>query len=151
MPELSKNPIFPNTSLIGDEKTRKYARKLTRAINDKKELRLFDYSQTLCLAGLKSSGSVIKEIGTLADEATPSVSGKDIWLTGGTTTITNFTDGLAGQTIIIMAEHTLTITDGTHILLDGSANWTMTDTDTLTLICKAADIWEETGRGDNGA
>ncbi len=151
MPELSKNPIFPKTSLIGDEKTREYARKLTRAITDMKELRLFDYSQTLCLAGLKSSGPVIRGIGTLANEAAPDISGKDIWLTGGTTTITNFTGGVEGRVITVIAEHSLTITDGTNIFLSGSANWDMTATDTLTLVCKADLKWYEISRADNGA
>jgi hypothetical protein len=151
MSKIGKNVIFPDTSVIKDEKIRKYARKLTRAISDMKELRLFDYSQILCLAGMKTSGSVIRQIGTLADDAKPSISGKDIWLTGGTTTITDFDDGVEGQIITVIAEHSVTITDGTNIFLNGSANWDMTETDTLTLICKENLKWYETSRGDNGA
>jgi hypothetical protein len=90
-------------------------------------------------------------IPALADEATPSILGYDIWLTGGTTTITDFDDGIEGEIIKIIAEHSVTITDGTNIFLNGSANWAMTATDTLTLICKADGFWYELSRGDNGA
>jgi parallel beta-helix repeat protein len=90
-------------------------------------------------------------IGTLEDNATPSVDGYQKWLTGGTTTITDFDDGRTGDIIYIIAEHTITITDGTNIFLSGSANFEMTATDTLTLICKADNKWYELSRGDNGA
>lgn len=90
-------------------------------------------------------------IETLDDDATPSVAEGKIFLTGGTTTITDFDGGYTGQIITIIAEHSLTITDGTNIFLDGSANWAMTATDTLTLICKADGLWYEISRGDNGA
>lgn len=90
-------------------------------------------------------------IATLANEATPSVDAGRSFLTGGTTTITDFDDGITGQVIHIIAEHSLTITDGTNIFLSGSANWAMTATDTLTLICKADNKWYELSRGDNGA
>ena len=91
------------------------------------------------------------KIGTLADDATPSVKFRDKWITGGTTTITDFDDGVEGQEITVFAEHSITITDGTNIFLSGSANWAMTDTDTLTLVQKADGLWYETGRSDSGA
>jgi hypothetical protein len=93
-------------------------------------------------------------IGTLADEGTPSVIGAPadgVWLTGGTTTITDFDDGYTGQIIRIIAEHSITITDGTNIFLSGSVNFDMTATDTLTLICKADNKWYEIARSDSGA
>jgi len=90
-------------------------------------------------------------IATLADEATPSIDAGRSFLTGGTTTITDFDDGITGQVIHVIAEHSLTITDGTNIFLSGSTNWAMTATDTLTLICKADGKWYELSRGDNGA
>ena len=90
-----------------------------------------------------------ESIGTLADDATPSILGHNTWLTGGTTTITDFDDGQTSQIITIIAEHALTITDGTNIFLSGSANWTMAATDTLTLICKADNKWYELSRSDN--
>jgi hypothetical protein len=94
-------------------------------------------------------GRVNRYIGTLANDATPSVNGGDFFLTGGTTTITDFDDGVLGQVITIIAEHAITITDGTNIFLNGSANFVMAATDTLTLICKADNKWYEIGRSDN--
>jgi hypothetical protein len=88
-------------------------------------------------------------ISTLANDATPSITGGKHFLTGGTTTITDFDDGYTGQIIIIIAEHSVTITDGTNIFLNGSANFVMAATDTLTLIQKADGKWYEIGRSDN--
>lgn len=93
----------------------------------------------------------VHPIATLANEATPTVLDDNVVLTGGTTTITDFDDGVTGQMLTVIAEHSLDITDGTNIFLSGSANWSMTATDTLTLICKADNKWYEVSRGDNGA
>ena len=97
------------------------------------------------------TGRKFQEIDSFADDATPSVRDGNLFLTGGTTTITDFDDGETGQIITVIAEHSLTITDGTNIFLSGSANWAMTATDTLTLICKADNKWYETARSDSGA
>lgn len=91
----------------------------------------------------------VYKISTLANEATPSVKEYSVWLTGGNTTITDFDDGEEGQIIIVIAEHSITITDGTNIFLNGSANFNMNATDTLTLICKADLKWYELARADN--
>jgi len=88
-------------------------------------------------------------IEALANDATPSVSGSNQWLTGGTTTITDFDDGYIGQVITIISEHAITITDGTNIFLNGSANFVMGATDILTLIQKADGLWYEISRSDN--
>jgi hypothetical protein len=89
------------------------------------------------------------EIGTLEDSATPSVLAYSIFHTGGTTTITNFTNGAQGKIIRILSDHTITITDGTNIFLNGSANFTMSATDTLTLILNDDGKWYELSRSDN--
>ena len=91
----------------------------------------------------------LNKIQTLADSATPSVSNGNVFLTGGTTTITNFTGAWPGQEIKIISEHAITITDGTNIFLAGSANFVMGATDTLTLIQKADGKWYELSRSDN--
>ena len=88
-------------------------------------------------------------IGTLADEGTPTVAGGTKFLTGGTTAITDFDDGVTGQVIQVISEHDIDITDGTNIFLSGSANFEMDATDTLTLICKADNKWYELARSDN--
>ena len=95
------------------------------------------------------AGTIGSEIKTLADDATPTVLDGTVFLTGGTTTITDFDDGVEGQEIEIISEHAITITDGTNIFLNGSANWTMAATDTLTLRQKADGKWYEVARSDN--
>ena len=86
---------------------------------------------------------------TLANDATPSVSAGNLFKTGGTTTITDFDDGIVGQTIKILAAHSVTITDGAPIILNGSANYAMTDTDTLTLTMYNDQVWQEDSRSVN--
>jgi hypothetical protein len=94
-------------------------------------------------------GGIISKPVTLDDTGTPSVLGGSIFLTGGTTTITDFDDGVEGQIIRVIAEHSITITDGTNIFLAGSVNFAMNATDTLTLLCKADGLWYELARSDN--
>lgn len=86
---------------------------------------------------------------TLRDEATPDVTNAhkhSYWVTGGTTTITNFLKGFHGQVITVVAEHSVTITDGTNIYLVKGANYDMTAKDSITLICKDDDKWYELGQ-----
>ncbi len=85
-------------------------------------------------------------ITALANDATPTVAGGSTFTTGGTTTITDFDDGVLGQTITILSEHAITITDGTNIILHGSANFVMAASDSLTLVLKADNKWYETAR-----
>jgi hypothetical protein len=84
-------------------------------------------------------------------DATPTVQGTDSLRSLGVTAITDFDDGVEGQTFTFFAETTINITDGTNILLSAGGTWTMTDTDTLTLTQKADGKWYEVSRGDNGA
>jgi hypothetical protein len=85
-------------------------------------------------------------ITALLNDATPTVSGGSTFTTGGTTTITDFDDGTSGQTITVLAGHAVTITDGTHIILHGSADFTMAVSDSLTLVLKPDNKWYETAR-----
>jgi len=82
----------------------------------------------------------------LDNTGTPAVSGGNVFITGGIATITDFDNGVLGQTITVLAEHGLIITDGTHIILHGSANFTMAASDSLTLVLKADNKWYETAR-----
>jgi len=86
---------------------------------------------------------------TLADDATPTVKYGHRFLTGGTTTITDFDDGVEGQEIVILSEHAITITDGTNIFLAGSVNFVMAATGSLTLVQKADGKWYEISRSVN--
>jgi len=81
--------------------------------------------------------------------ATPSVYGLTQALTAGAVTITDFLNGTVGQRFTLIAEHAVTITDGTNIFLNGSANFVMAATDTLTCIQKADGNWYEISRSDN--
>ena len=99
-----------------------------------------------------TDGMIIGPQGALAfldNSGTPTVQGEEYLRTGGVVAITDFDDGVEGQVIIVAAEHNITITDGTNIFLNGSANFVMAVSDTLTLICKADGFWYETGRSDN--
>jgi hypothetical protein len=86
---------------------------------------------------------------TLADDATPSVLAGELFKTGGTTAITDFDDGEVGQTIKILAAHSVTITDGAPIILNGGANFDMVATDTLTLTMFDDQVWQEVSRSVN--
>jgi hypothetical protein len=129
----------------------------TEKEQEKKDVELEDYlnKMTVQLDEMfkrifnRLSGPYSWVIRTLTDDATPSVEGGRLFLTGGTTTITDFDDGVEGQLITIVSEHAITITDGTNIFLSGSANFVMAATDTLTLMCKADGKWYEVGRSDN--
>lgn len=88
-------------------------------------------------------------LSALSNSATPSVYGLSQALTGGTTTITDFTNGTVGQKFVLVSEHAITITDGTNIFLSGSTNFVMKATDTLTLIQKADGNWYEIARSVN--
>ena len=108
-----------------------------------------DIKGWLCNVDNIDNNNVARNIGTLANDATPSVYNGEVWLTGGGTTITDFDDGVTGQVIMVIAEHSLIITDGANIFLNGSANFSMAATDTLTLICKSDNKWYEIGRSAN--
>jgi len=88
-------------------------------------------------------------VSTLANDATPSISAGNKFVTGGTTTITDFDDGFTGKIIYILSQHSITITDGTNIFLNGSGSWNMQTQDTLTLIQKSDGTWHEIARSDN--
>jgi len=59
-----------------------------------------------------------------------------------------FPAGRDGQALVLdtASPHGITITDGTHIILHGSANFVMAAADSLTLVLKADNKWYETAR-----
>ena len=107
-------------------------------------------ANTLTVAGASTTvlngALVAATVTTLADEATPTVAASNLFKTGGTTTITDFDDGVVGQTISIIAAHAITITDGSPIILHGSANFVMAAADTLTLTMFDDQVWQEVSR-----
>lgn len=82
-------------------------------------------------------------------DATPSVGRGNVFRTAGTTAITDFDDGILGQVIYILADDSITITDGAPIVLNGNANYNMTATDTLTLCMFNDQVWSEVARSVN--
>lgn len=82
---------------------------------------------------------------TLDSNATPTVNNGELFLTGDTTTITDFDDGYDGQTIFIKFSHAKTITHGSPIKLNGSADFVGASGDTLTLE-NISDVWYEQSR-----
>ena len=108
-------------------------------------------SATTRIDGSLDATGVFKRttVTTLADNATPSVSAGNLFKTGGTTTITDLDDGVVGQTVQILSEHAITITDGTNILLNGSENFVMAAGDVLVLTMYNDQVWVEDSRQVN--
>jgi hypothetical protein len=79
-------------------------------------------------------------------DATPGVAGGSYFLTAGTTAITDFDDGVVGQTITVKAKTSITITDGGDLELAG--NFAMTTGDTITLTMLETGKWSEISRSD---
>jgi hypothetical protein len=90
--------------------------------------------------------------GFLRDEATPSVKNLNATSVGGTTTVTSLQDGSAGQRLTLVSGTNRTISNQTStspkIFLAGDADFAMTPTDTLELICNGTD-WYEIARSVN--
>jgi hypothetical protein len=102
---------------------------------------VWDGTNWLCVLS-----SALDGITALDNTGTPTVLGGSVFTTGGTATILDFDDGTVGQTITVLSEHDVTITDGTHIILHGSADLVMAASDSLTLVLKADNKWYETSR-----
>ncbi len=90
------------------------------------------------------SVSPVTTFGT--SDATPSVAGGNVFLTGDTGGITDFDDGVSGQEITVISKHTMTFDtttaqDATHNL-DGSSGDIATETgDITTWICEDGTRW----------
>ena len=82
-----------------------------------------------------------------AADGTPSVAGANVFVSGGTTTLSDFDDGILGQCIYIRAAHSFTVNDADGIIqLSGSANYAMTPDDTLHLCMFEDQVWDEISR-----
>ena len=93
--------------------------------------------------------SYLNYVQTLANDATPSVDLLSTVKTGGTTTITDFDDGVVGQELLILSDHAVTITDNAAIILAGGVNYVMKASDTLTLRMINDQVWNEVSRSVN--
>jgi hypothetical protein len=99
-------------------------------------------------AGVVAATNFIPDVVTFANaDATPTVAGGDVFITTGTTAITDFDNGVVGQTIKIKATDNITITYNASIIkLAGAVDYAMTADDTLTLTMFVDQVWQETGR-----
>ena len=110
-----------------------------------------DVQQLAALAELMAPPQVT----VLLDVATPTVLGIGLAgkmgfvVSGGTTPITDFNDGVVGQVFTLLSAHALTITDGANIPLKGSVDFVMAAGDTLTLAMVNDQVWEEISRKVN--
>ena len=98
-----------------------------------------------------SRSTDIYGITTLLDEGTPTVAGVRLAKTGGTANdpITDFDDGVVGQTFTLLFAHSVTINDSAAIILAGGANKTFAATDTITLTMFDDQVWQEVSRSIN--
>ena len=79
-------------------------------------------------------------------DATPTVSTGRTFITAGSTAITDFDDGIDGQTITVRAHGAITLTDSANLQLQGNANFVMALDDIVTLANIGGTNWYETGR-----
>lgn len=80
-------------------------------------------------------------------DATPTVAASSMFITAGTTAITDFDDGKVGDIIQIRCASTnILITDNVAINLEGTVGFNMRTSDTLTLAMFDDQIWHEIGR-----
>jgi len=79
-------------------------------------------------------------------DATPTVAESNVFITAGTTAITDFDDGEVGDVITIKGASSITITHNGNILLKGLVNFDMKSNDTLTLAMFQDQVWNEIGR-----
>lgn len=79
---------------------------------------------------LKYLGNLVAGVRVGRDgDATPSVSGIRVWVTGntGATTVTQFTNGEPGQLLVVVAEDAnTTVQHNANIVLASGADWTPT-------------------------
>jgi len=87
-------------------------------------------------------------ITSLADSATPSVKNVKICRTSGANTITNFTNGVEGQEIVVSIGHNTTINDGGNFRTQGSAALNLVTTDIVKFLLVDG-TWRQSGMSIN--
>ena len=125
------------------------SRDFVMAAGDTLTLRMF-VDQVWQEVSRKTNLSGLGVVATLDDTGTPSVLNGHYFKTGGTTAITDFDDGVVGQTIKVLSAHTVTLTDGAAVDLASGSNYSMTATDTVTLTMYNDQVWVEDARSVNG-
>ena len=83
-------------------------------------------------------------------DATPSIAESNVFITAGSTTITDFDDGQVGDIIQIRAGADITIQTGGPIYCSGISNFNMNGGDTVTFAMFTDQVWYEIGRSYTG-
>ena len=121
-------------------------------VGDSASLWFVDGSWTLTGGSARVTGYTADTVVTFTStDATPTIAGGKSFLTAGTTAITDFDDGVVGDTIKILAASSVTITHGAPIQLNHSIDFDMIAGDTLTLHMFNDQVWEEVARSTNTA
>ncbi len=79
-------------------------------------------------------------------DVTPTIRESEVFITAGTTAITDFDNGEVGDVIRILAATSKKITHGAPVSLRGEVSFSMVSGDTLTLAMFNDQVWEEIGR-----
>ena len=79
-------------------------------------------------------------------DATPTIVESELFITAGTTAITDFDNGVVGDVIEILGASSILITHNSNISLRGEVSWGMVTGDTLRLAMFNDQVWEEIGR-----
>ena len=83
---------------------------------------------------------------------TPTIKDSELFITAGTTPITDFDNGEVGDTFEVLGASSIPITHNANISLRGEVNFNMVVGDTLRLAMFNDQVWEEIGRSyANGA
>jgi len=115
-------------------------------VGDSADLWFIDGSWNFVGGNANLTGSTETAITFDNADATPSVAGGGTFITQGTTAITDFDDGVVGDTITIFGNSPLTITNNSAINLDGNEDLNLVGGDTLTLHMFIDQVWYETSR-----
>jgi hypothetical protein len=81
-------------------------------------------------------------------DATPTVAEGSLFLTSGTTTITDFDDGQVGDIKYIKAQSNIEVTDSASVVLKGALDFKMSPQDVLALGMFDDQVWYEIGRNE---
>lgn len=83
-------------------------------------------------------------------DTTPSVAEGNLFLTNGTTTMTDFDDGQVGDVINVKAAGSIQITDSSAVILRDGLDFNMVAQDSVTLAMLTDQVWNEISRNVRG-